>query len=392
MGSKGNRSTFADILEDVAGEGRRRVAAKVPSWADVSGLSFPTRLCTEQCSSEATARYKAGLAARLCGGRPFAIADLTGGLGVDSWAFSAVAGRVLHNEMSAELSSAVRSNFSLLGVSNVAFSSLEITPGNISEVLSPFLSGWNDRIIFIDPARRSATGSKVFRLEDCAPNVLGLLPSAFELAEHVVLKLSPMADIELLVRELDGVCGWRCREVHVAASSGECKEILVVMDKSGDNGYSVTCVEEDFTMTYSPAEEKEATVSLAPVDELSGKYLFEPGKSLTKAGAFKLICTRFGLMKFGVSTHLYLAGEPVPGIPGKWFLIDRALPFDKASIKELGREFPRCEVTSRNLPVTSDELRRRLGAKSGGSTHLFALHADRGAKNLLLVTTPYFRA
>lgn len=359
---------------------------KVPSWATVSGLVFPTRLCTEQCSGEAAARYKAGLLKRLCGGAAFEVADLTGGLGVDSWAFSSAASRVLHNEMSAELSSAVRSNFAKLGLVNVAFSSVEITPENIGGNLSMFFGGSLPGAVYMDPARRSATGSKVFRLQDCTPNVLGLLPEIFRHVELVLLKLSPMADIELLVRELNGSSDGRCREVHVVASGGECKEILVAIDKSFTGDYTVTCVEEDFSMSFSPSEEKEAAVELASTEELEGKFLFEPGKSLTKAGAFKLVCPRFGLRKFGVSTHLYLSDEPVPGIPGKWFNIERSLPFDKSSIKSLGQEFPRCEVTARNLPVTSDELRRRLGAKSGGSAHLFALRADRGPSNLILVT------
>ena len=31
------------------------MASKVPEWQNVEGLSFPTKLCTEQCRSSATA-------------------------------------------------------------------------------------------------------------------------------------------------------------------------------------------------------------------------------------------------------------------------------------------------------------------------------------------------
>ena len=62
--------------------GRQALAGKVPSWTAHEDLLFPTRLPLEQCSSEATARYKAEVV-RNCGGVRKRMADLTGGLGVD---------------------------------------------------------------------------------------------------------------------------------------------------------------------------------------------------------------------------------------------------------------------------------------------------------------------
>ena len=57
--------------------GRQIAEAKVPSWHRVEGLLYPKHLSMEQCSSEATALYKAGLIE----GETFA--DLTGGFGID---------------------------------------------------------------------------------------------------------------------------------------------------------------------------------------------------------------------------------------------------------------------------------------------------------------------
>ena len=88
-----SRDKWPEIDMDLAVNtiiGRRRTASKLPSWSRTEGLVFPTRLCTEQCSSEETALYKASLVRRLFGeGRP-RTADLTGGIGVDSWAFAGV--------------------------------------------------------------------------------------------------------------------------------------------------------------------------------------------------------------------------------------------------------------------------------------------------------------
>ena len=63
-----------------------KLRAKLPHWAEVQA-AVPSQLSLEQCSSEAAALYKASLAEQLTKGEG-SIADLTGGLGVDSWALS----------------------------------------------------------------------------------------------------------------------------------------------------------------------------------------------------------------------------------------------------------------------------------------------------------------
>ena len=58
-------------------EGRQYAENKIPSWYQFDEIVYPPHLSLEQCSSEQTARYKAGLLS----GNSFV--DLTGGFGVD---------------------------------------------------------------------------------------------------------------------------------------------------------------------------------------------------------------------------------------------------------------------------------------------------------------------
>ena len=58
-------------------EARQMLSKKVPSWANQPDLLFPPHLSIEQCSSEATAQYKADLL------QGTSLVDLTGGLGID---------------------------------------------------------------------------------------------------------------------------------------------------------------------------------------------------------------------------------------------------------------------------------------------------------------------
>ena len=121
-----------------------------------------------------------------------------------------------------------------------------------------------------------------------------------------------------------------------------------------------------------------------------GDVLFEPGKALTKAGAFDLPCVRFGLRKLAAHTHLYV-GEAVPEELrpfGKSFEVLEVLPLNNRTMKEAGKRWPQAEVTARNIPMTSDLLRRKAGCTSGGDIHLFGVRIEAASDtgNCLIVT------
>ena len=449
-------------------ESRRRLRKKVPEWAAEAGLVYPSTLCAEQCSSSDTARYKAGIATRVIavtelaevtGGkgasagaalrqvgelvepqrpadgiiaqrparRKGRIADLTGGLGVDSWAFSEVAETVIYNEMNPELAAAARHNFNVLGADNITVKNFEATPETIKEILggsegttksnqeskqstNDILRDFIPDIIFLDPARRDSAGKKVFLLEDCTPDVLNMLPGLFEESRFILLKLSPMADITMAVERLDRTYesflqetsgdGWNgqwVREIHVVASGGECKELLILMDREWNGRYSLTCREDGKTMTFS--QEEISTAKATYLDSTFARIIFEPGKSITKAGAFNALCGRFGLTKLARFTHLYTISDPlsdselqerIKGFKdfGKVYLVKEILPLNKASMKEVGRRYPHSEVSAKNIPMTSDELRRRLKVSSGDDAHIFGARIETpySEDNYLIVT------
>ena len=444
-----SRGKFPDIDLDLAVttlQVRRRLRTKVPEWYAVPSLIYPSRLSGEQCSSSETARYKARVAAawrreempwedsrcsserpaeavsegltgrelqgdnrgptlRAEGGHRFGgpatpgnkrltIADLTGGMGVDAWAFAQVAGEVLYNEMQAGLARATELNFKELGIRNVQFRSREVTPGKVAEVLD----GFAPDVIYLDPARRAEDGRKVFLIEDCRPDVLRLLPELFAVSRFVLLKLSPMADITMACRRLAPV-----REVHAVAADGECKELLFLLDREWEGAPSVLVAENGAVLEIPGQAGNDGDGGPGGYDERrhgrpdrpslglpeAGQVLFEPGKALLKAGAFDLPCRQFGLTKLGIHTHLY-AGEAVPqGLTpfGKWFDILEVLPLNNRTMKETGKRYPQAEVTARNIPMTSDLLRRKTGCTSGGDIHLFGVRADGSgdAGNYLLI-------
>lgn len=437
-------------------EGRRRLRKKLPEWVACTGLVYPSSLCAEQCSSSDTARYKASIVQRIFNeyvgtvasmvGDPCRttgsatkgtesvpdknspttrnqsvtelaevtipsrgkVADLTGGLGVDSWAFSEVAEEVLYNEMNPALAASARHNFKALGVTNIFIKNSEATSDSLKDIFGDF----RPDVIFLDPARRDSAGKKVFLLEDCSPDVLKILPELFGISRFVLLKLSPMADITMAVERLDRTYeeylekasgkGWNgqwVREVHVVASGGECKELLILLDGEWNEGYSLTCREDGKTLTFKPEEITKAKAGYP--DSTFARIIFEPGKSLTKAGVSNAICERFGLVKLARFTHLYTISEPLSDSEseqrtaplkdfGKVFYVKEILPLNKSSMKDVGKRYPHSEVSAKNIPMSSDELRTRLKVKSGDDAHIFGVRIETpyNEDNYLIVTEP----
>lgn len=375
-----------DILKKLDAQTRERMSRKVPSWSGYD-IVFPSLLSTEQCSSESAARYKASLA----GGSIWRlIADLTGGLGVDSWAFSKRFTKVLYNEANTELASAVKHNFEVLGCDNILISNKLLEPGNLHDILGDF----KPDIIYLDPARRSATGKKVFLLEDCQPDVLVLKEELLNAAPLLLLKLSPMADITMLLQRL----GPEVTEVHVVAFDGECKELLVLLRRGSSGPATLTLCEDSHTLRFPDYYSQdgcgarvaigqnfrpEGTIS-GPDDIAPGQILFEPGKALLKAGLFDYPCS-IGYKKLAKHTHLYIAPDNYKVLPGKYFKIEKVLPLQSRTIKELSKQSLAAEVSCHNIPITSEDLRKRLRTIPSGVNHIFAASTPSG--NILLFTS-----
>lgn len=384
-------------------ESRRKLKGKVQEWYDEPRLIFPLKLSAEQCSSSLTGRYKSELASRIAPGRP-KVADLTGGFGVDSWYFSKISAQVLYCERLGVLCKAATHNFDVLGADNIIIRNCSVVPENShaqsvkssdtpdaeAVTITSLLSDFHPDIVYIDPARRGEGGRKVFLLEDCTPDVLTLKNEIFAFSRHLLIKLSPMADITMVCDRL----GEHCREVHIVGAVGECKELLVWMDREWNDEYSITAAEPSSetesasaSLTFRPSEEKQTAAEIAGTDEIyAGTILFEPGKALMKSGCYNTLCSRYGMKKLGKSTHYYIpsqkseisADEPLADLKslGKTFRILSTVPLDKRGIRSIAAEYPKADVTARNLPMDTDTLRKKLGTTSSDSYHIFGLKSD----------------
>lgn len=368
---------------------RRQIRDKLPAWYRNDTLYFPARMAAEQCSSEATALYKAGLIApgeTLC--------DLTGGLGIDTYYFSQRAASVVYIERFAAYAEAARHNFAQLGADNI-----RVMEGD-STALFDTLE--NVETFYIDPARRGEGNRRVFALSDCQPDLTLLLPRLLEKAPRVVAKLSPMADLKLTLDLLPGTVA-----VHILSVRNECKELIFVIEKDAWNAAQekdagqdsasapvfsalITCVNftasgKKETYSFTLAEETNAPTLLACA---VGSYVYEPNASILKAGAFKSIAARMQLNKLHVSSHLYTSDSRIADFPGRIFQVEEIIPFHGKTLKNITRALLQANLTVRNFPLSAAELRKRLKLKEGGDTYLLATTLAGGEKVLIRCVKP----
>lgn len=345
-------------------EGRRTAREKWPELLQCEDFVYPPRLNREQASSSFTAQHKASLASDLT-----KVADLTGGMGIDSLALARVAESVDYVERDPALCRIMEHNARALGIGNLRVHCADSLQWLASQ--EPF------DLLYLDPARRAASGRKVAAFEECEPALLTALPLLISRCRRLMVKASPMIDIDLAVRQLCSVS-----DVYVVSLDGECKEVLFLCgspcsepqihcsllfsksSRTSDTSNSSNSRTSSFTRSAEAAAEPRYCSA-------AGQYLYEPDAALMKAGPFRLLCQWYNLQKLAPNTHLYTADRLVEGFPGRIFHVLREV---KPSRKAVAEAIPggKAHVAVRNYPMAAADLQRQLGLREGGDLFLFA--------------------
>ena len=398
-------------------QGWQTALRKLPSWAACDGVVYPPHLNMEQCSSEATARYKQQVARRWAERIPNAsrtsMTDLTGGFGVDFSFTSRCFDCATYVERNASLCEVVGANLPRLGIRNAQVKCAEAEA--VLKQTEP------QTMIFLDPARRDEHGAKTVLIADCTPDVCQLLPSLMQKSQFVMLKLSPMLDWHKAIVDLDG----KVREVHIVSADGECKELLLVLAPDGKPEVQVFCVDilsrPDSEGQYPRSEfvysiatnvqeevmennsKSENSTSAQPTNSTfniqhstlppatnstfniqHSTFLFEPNASVMKAGCFDEIARAYGVSAISRNSHLFLSDELKEDFPGRTFAIDAVTTMNKRQFRQTLSGMKQANIAVRNFPLSVAELRKRLKLNDGGDTYIFATTTSEGDHILML--------
>ncbi len=344
-------------------EAKKKCRTKLPTWFNTPNIYYPNKLNIEQTSSEKTAAYKS----RLVHGK--SLFDMTGGLGVDSYYFSKKVEQLFHCEKDKNLSEIAAHNFDVLGIKNCEFISVDSI--EFLKLKKQYFD-W----IYVDPSRRNDVKGKVFRLQDCAPNIPEHLDLIFEHTNSILLKASPLLDLKMGIHELKWV-----QEIHVVAVQNEVKEILFVLQQSIAHSIRIKTVDlkkegiDSFDFLWED-ENKTPTTYGEPQN-----YLYEPNAAILKAGAFKSVADQYGLKKLAPHSHLYTSDQSIE-FPGRVFRIEQVLPYSKKAMKKF--KGTKANITTRNFTDTVATLRKKFGIKDGGESYLFFTTNAKGKRMIVI--------
>ncbi len=308
----------------------------------------------EQASGEASAQFKASLLK----GRN--LLDLSGGLGVDDWAFSQNFDNVISLDPDISLNDIVRENFHRLQRKNIE---------RISISAEEYLLNTQEKfdLIYLDADRRPAQGKSYFLSND-APNFLEIQDTCFSLTSKILLKLSPMADLHYLQETLSHI-----EKIIVVGDKKEVKEVLVLLNSSNESKpiiESVLLLEGEENRHFS--SKNDIKLGISQVDSEAG-FFFEPHVVIIKAQLSLNYANACGLNQLAINSSFYIGKHLPANFMGRSFEIIKAFEFSKSVFIQYlkSAQLDQANITKRNFVLSVEEIRKAYKIKEGGKDYLF---------------------
>lgn len=330
----------------------------------------------EQSSGTAAAKYKASLfEGETC-------VDLTGGLGIDTFALSERFGRVTHVEPDWLTSDLAKHNLETAGCSTISFHK---TTGEA------FISGFEGctDLMYADPSRRGEA-VRLVRLEDCVPDIHAMRADLSRKTKQVMLKLSPMYDVNKLLGELPEVT-W----VKVVSHRGEVKEILAgwnndeVSEKKRVT-ISAVLLNDDGTVKSEIITNKVGINTVDSSQQLEGGWVCLPDSAITKAGGVDTTAAMHNMYKISqLHDALWSDAEPVD-FPGRCFKVISTIIYNPKKLQKLIRTsgWNSGHIYRRDFPVEVAQLHKKFRLPMGPEVHLLFLSNSQKEKLVLICNSP----
>jgi len=322
-----------------------------------------TKLSLEQSSGEFAANYKADLV------KGDVIWDLTGGLGMDSAAFSQKAATVHHNEPDESLSRIARHNHNLLGIASIQYHNA------LAEQLIHDIDFADT--IYIDPSRRSEKG-RTFLLADCVPDVIQLLPLMKQKSKRIIVKLSPIYDLKRVITELPGT-----RQLHVVSVKGEVKEILAILDESLEESITSVVLPVNYTLTKEAEFDAHPNQSESKIP--SGSFLHVADPAIYKANTLSEFSMRHNLKYWGAGGYLFSDTPVVSGCQS--YRVLESMLFKPKELKKQLKD-TKVNIHKRNFPIEVSALYKTLSTTMGDDYHLLFTTLEDGSKAVCIAEPP----
>ncbi len=329
-----------------------RCKNKLPHLYEVRGVIPP--LSYEQASSYHTAASRGYSGKRLL--------DLTCGLGVDAYYNSKRFDTVIALEQVQLLAKIAVENFKRLGVNNV-----EVVNTSAEEFISNYRGDKFD-VVYIDPARRD-NSKKVFLLEECSPNVVELLPKLIDIADKIVIKLSPLFDRTEAERIFGSNVSLRALSV-----GGECKEMVVEL--GGASG-AISCdiIERSCRVVSVILQNSDLAKRAIRNPNSSYNYIYLPDVTLRKMRCVEpYFATYHNEDEYHFCSEMALSNKLFSSFAGKVYAINKMIPYKPKLFRAEGVK--EATLIIYNFDYSADTICKTLKIKNRGSKTLIFTNID----------------
>ncbi len=323
---------------------------KIPSFIK-AGCILDKR-AYEQCTSEEVALWKANFF------KSKNLLSLTGGLGVDDWAWVKTNCLVTSIDTNENLNCLVAYNANKL---NIEINRLTISAEEYLE--SHSLDGFD--LIYIDPDRRDGQTRISNRVDLFSPNIFELIdkyPS-----KKWLIKLSPMVDSEFIASQIN-----RKLSFYSVVNKNEVKELLVLVENEVPTSAPFKEMVHIEGNDYRYFSDFKINTETIPKNSM---YFFEPN-----AGVFNLKLNRIlhngeTVVALNEQQTFFKSSLLFPKEFGRTFKIisENDLTGGLNKIAKLLKEkygIQGASITARECKISTEEIRKTLKLKESDQTYL----------------------
>jgi hypothetical protein len=320
-------------------------------------LPPPEKINAAQSSSSVTAIVKKQIS------RPYKrIVDLCGGFGIDAY-YMQEDKLLVHIEPSLQVHETAKFNFR--------------EKSNVTCILSTAEDYWakhnfeSGDLFYADPSRVDDKQQRVSVMENYLPDVSGLPSLCKSKNIGLLLKLSPMLDIDMLKAQ------WKdfAFDVHLVVVNNELKDLLLHFDLASK--------EQTFVHHIMDGNEALFDVRSALFSShscVNPHFVYDPNPAFKKLRVNGFLAGKFGLTE---ANGFLVSEEYKEGFPGKVFEINETLELDKTTKKRLQKS--RLSVVSRHPNLNSQTIEKRY--KLVPDTYNFLLCFERNEKATIYLAT-----
>jgi len=344
---------------------------KLPQFSE-KGCLFWQR-AFEQATSEYVAVWKA---TKFTANK---VLSITGGLGIDEWAWHQNGSKVISCDIQKDLNQLVRFNQNRLGI---AYPRLD---AEALELLEYYKDQEID-LVYVDPDRRKNTERLGGYWENFQPRIDQLLEQYGSSFSKWLIKMSPMTDFRVLRKALPG-------SIHFFSiyHDGEVKELLLEIEPKANHSTDYHAINIDIQDEFSVCSKSTVTQfhdSLIQSSHIEDAYIFEPHGGINNLNLNELFTNIPYCIAITPQKTLFKTSHPMPRSWGRCKKIQEEF---EGSLNEISKQLKKkghqeASVTSRDTQgMKAEEIQSKLNLKQSQNNTLFVTRTERKFKAWLTV-------